>query len=315
VFDKRAGREALAGRGNQIWTYVDKPRDFDAWDIEEDYPSLGQEVVASGAIEVVEEGPHRGAVRITRRFRDSTIVQYVRLWANSPRVEFLTEIDWHDRRQLVKARFPLAIRADHATFECAAGVIRRPTHRNTTWDLAKFEVAAHRFADLSEQGYGVALLNDGKYGHHAIGNELGISLLRAPVYPDPLADEGRQRFTYALYPHAGDWFAGGVLAEAEDLNRPLIGKPVMTVGESLWRAVDMSGLAVALSGFKPAEDGKGLILRTHEPAGARGTVRMSLDKGWKLSGEVNVLEESLGAPVTEFTPFQIHTWRIERAGA
>ena len=143
-----------------------------------------------------------------------------------PGSTFATDIDWHERRILLKARFPLAIRSDHATFECAHGVIRRPTHRNTSWDTARFEVAAHRFADLSEHGYGVALLNDGKYGHHALGNELGLSLLRSPVYPDPLADEGRQSFTYALYPHAGDWLTGGVLAEAEDLNQPLLGRPV-----------------------------------------------------------------------------------------
>ena len=101
-----------------------------------------------------------------------------------------------------------------------------PTHRNTSWDTARFEVVAHRFADLSEHGYGVALLNDGKYGHHAFGNELGLSLLRSPVYPDPFADEGRQSFTYALFPHAGDWLTGGVLAEAEDLNQPLLCRPV-----------------------------------------------------------------------------------------
>ena len=132
----------------------------------------------------------------------ATIVQTYRLWANSARLDIATDIDWHERRILLKARFPLAVRSDFATFECAHGVIRRPTHRNTSWDTARFEVVAHRFADLSEHGYGVALLNDGKYGHHALGNELGLSLLRSPVYPDPLADEGRQSFTYALYPHA-----------------------------------------------------------------------------------------------------------------
>jgi alpha-mannosidase len=315
VLDKRAGRECLSDRGNQIWTYVDKPRDFDAWDIEEDYPSLGQEIVASGPAEVVEHGPHRAAVRIVRRFRDSTIVQHVRIWANSPRIEFRTEIDWHDRRQLVKARFPLAIRSDHATFECAAGVVRRTTQRNTTWDLAKFEVAAHRFADLSEHGYGVALLNDGKYGHHAVGNELGLSLLRSPVYPDPLADEGRQAFTYALLPHSGDWMTGGVLAEAEDLNAPLMARPVSAAAEASFRPVDIGGLPLALSGFKTAEDGKGLVLRTYEPAGARGQAIVTPAAGWALTAEVNVLEEPSGPPDLAFTPFRIHSWRLERTDA
>ena len=186
------------------------------------------------------------------------------------RLEFATDIDWHDRRILLKARFPLAIRADHATFECAHGVIRRATHRNTSWDTARFEVVAHRFADLSEHGYGVALLNDGKYGHHALGNELGLTLLRSPVYPDPFADEGRQSFTYALFPHAGDWLTGGVLAEAEDLNQPLLCRPVTAGGPASWTAAAVTGLTLGLSGFKPAEDGDGLILRAYEPAGARG---------------------------------------------
>ncbi|MEX2036217.1 MAG: glycoside hydrolase family 38 C-terminal domain-containing protein, partial [Xanthobacteraceae bacterium] len=125
VFDKRAGRECLAGRGNQICAYVDKPRLFDAWDIEEDYTAQSEQVVASGPAEIVERGPHRAAIRIARRFSGSSITQTMRLWANSPRIEFKTDIDWHDRRILLKANFPLAIRADTAIFECAHGVIRR----------------------------------------------------------------------------------------------------------------------------------------------------------------------------------------------
>src|SRR6185437_14062972 len=153
------------------------------------YPMAGEPVQVD-SIEIAEPGPHRGAIRLIWRFRDSTGTQDLRLWANSPRLDFHTTIDWHDRRWLLKARFPLAIRSPYATFETAFGVIERPTHRNTSWEAARFEVAGHRFADLSEPGYGVALLNDGKYGHHALGNELGLTLLRSPIYPDPLADEG-----------------------------------------------------------------------------------------------------------------------------
>jgi alpha-mannosidase len=311
VFDKGANRECLAGRGNQIRAYVDKPRLFDAWDIEEDYTQQSEEIVASGAAEIVEHGPHRVAVRIARKFRDSSITQTIRLWANSPRIEFKTDIDWHDRRILVKANFPLAIRAETAIFECAHGVIRRPTHRNTSWDQAKFEVAAHRFVDLAEHGYGVALLNDGKYGHHALGNELGISLLRSPVNPDPLADEGFQSFTYALLPHSGDWLTGGVLAEAEDLNQPLLSKPVEG-GEAVWHAARIEGISLGLSGLKPAEEGASLILRTYEPAGARGTASVTLPSAWEVAEEVNLLEESTGPAELAFTPFQVHSWRIRR---
>ena len=311
VYDKRAGREALAGRGNQIWAYVDKPRSWDAWDIDESYPRQGEEI-AAGRIEIAERGPNRAALKIVRRHHDSEIVQHLRLWANSGRLEFATDIDWHDRRILLKARFPLAIRADHATYECAHGVIRRATHRNTSWDTARFEVVAHRFADLSEHGYGVALLNDGKYGHHALGNELGLTLLRSPVYPDPFADEGRQGFTYALFPHEGDWLTGGVLAEAEDLNQPLLCRPVTAGGPAGWTAATVTGLTLGLSGFKPAEDGDGLILRAYEPAGARGRVAVTLPDGWRLGEEVNVLEDEIGPAETSFRPFGVRSWKIEK---
>ncbi len=310
VFDKRAGRECLTDRGNQIVAYIDKPRLFDAWDIEEDYTQEAREVVATGGPEIVERGPHRVAIRFMRKYGASTITQTVRLWANSPRIEFKTDIDWHDRRILLKANFPLAVRSDTATFECAHGVVRRPTHRNTPWDQPKFEVAAHRFVDLSEHGFGVALLNDGKYGHHALFNEVGITLLRSPVYPDALADEGRQTFTYALLPHTGDWLSGNVLAEAEDLNQPLLWKAVKADAESSWTAATIDGLTLGLSGFKPSEDGNSLVLRVYEPAGARGSVEVSLPQGASISEELDLLEESTGAARFHFTPFQLRSWRI-----
>jgi alpha-mannosidase len=312
VYDKRADREVLADRGNQIWAYVDKPREWDAWDVEEDYWRQGEEVTATSALEVVEAGPHRAAIRVVRRFRDSEIVQTMRLWANSARLDFKTDIDWHDRRILLKARFPLAIHTDHATFECAHGVIRRPTHRNTSWDQARFEVAAHRFVDMSEHGYGVALLNDGKYGHHAVGNELGLTLLRSPVYPDPLADEGQQSFTYSLYPHTSHWLDGGVLAEAEDLNQPLLCRPAVSGAGTTWMAVEISGITLGLSGFKPAEDGNGLIFRTYEPAGASGEADITLAEGWSLGDGVDLLEDQQGPANLRFSPFKLRSWRIRR---
>ena len=236
VWDKRAGRDALAGRGNQLWLYVDKPREWDAWDIEAGDLSAGRELRELDSLAVVESGPHRAAIRVERSFRDSTIRQDIRLWANSARIELHTTIDWHERRLMLKARFPLAVRSQTASFETAFGVVERPTHTNTTWEQARFEVAGHRFADLSEPGYGVALLNDGKYGHEARGSTLALSLLRSPVFPDTLADEGTQTFTYALLPHAGSWLDGGVLMEAEDLNRPLLARRVSAARPVSWRA-------------------------------------------------------------------------------
>ena len=313
VYDKVAGREVLAGRGNQLWAYVDKPRLYDAWEIDVSYADAGQELGPAESIEVTEAGPHRAAIRVVRRFRSSTIVQDVRLWASSPRVEFHTVIEWHDRHWLVKARFPLAIHAEHAIFETAFGVVRRPTHRNTSWDAAKFEVPGHRFADLSEAGYGAALLNDGRYGYHALGNELGISLLRSPVYPDPLADEGHHEFTYALFPHAGSWYEGGVLAEAEDLNRPLLSAAVRAPGPASFQPLRITGLPLGLGALKTSEDGEDYVLRCYEPHGARGEVSLDLPPGWLLAEELDVLERPAGEATLSFTPFQVRTWRLNRA--
>jgi alpha-mannosidase len=307
VYDKRAGREVLDGRGNQVWAYVDKPREWDAWELDAAYAEEGLELTAR-AIRMVEDGPHRAALRIERVFRDSRIVQDIRLWAGSPRIDFRTRFDWHDRRWLVKARFPLAVRSPRATFETAFGVVERPTHRNTSWDEARFEVPGHRFADLSEPGYGVALLNDGRYGHHALGSELGLSLLRSPVWPDPLADEGEQELVYSLLPHAGGWLEGGVLAEAEDLNRPLYALPAHGAPASL-RPLRIEGLPIALGALKALEDGGGLLLRVYEPQGARGAIAIDAS-GWSFS-PVDLLERD--APEEPFGPFAVRSFRATRA--
>jgi alpha-mannosidase len=314
VWDKAAGREVLAGRGNQLWAYVDKPRLYDAWEVDASYAETGRELGPAESVELTESGPHRAAIRVRRRFRSSVIVQDIRLWANSARVEFRTTVDWHDRHWLLKALFPLAVRADHATFETAFGVVRRPTHRNTSWDAAMFEVPGHRFADLSEAGYGVALLNDGRYGYHALGSELGISLLRSPVYPDPLADEGGHEFTYALLPHAGSWHGGGVLAEAQDLNRPLLTAAVRAAAPASVRPLRLTGLPLGLAALKPAEDGEGYVLRCYEPHGGRGEAAVEPPPGWRLAGELDVLERPAGAAGLSFTPFQVRTWRLARDG-
>lgn len=312
VYDKQAGREVLGGRGNQLWVYVDKPRAWDAWDIDAGYPEQGEEITALDSIRVLEAGPHRVAVRLERTFRQSRITQDIRLWSNSPRLEFKTTLDWHDRHWLVRARFPLAVQSRHATFESAFGMIERPTHRNTSWEQAAFEVVAHRFVDLSEPGFGVALLNDGKYGHDVSSNSIGISLLRSPTHPDPLADEGLQTFTYALLPHQGSWLAGGVLAEAEDLNRPLLAQPIHTAQEVIWQPLRVAGLPAGLGTLKGAEDGGGLVLRVYEPQGARGALSLTLPPGWEIASEIDLLERPIGTPDLTLQPFQVRSWLLRQ---
>jgi alpha-mannosidase len=175
-------------------------------------------------------------------------------------------------------------------------------------------VAGHRFADLSEPGYGAALLNDGRYGHHARGSELGLSLLRSPIWPDPLADEGEHEFTYALYPHSGGWFEGGVLAEAEDLNRPLLARPASSTGEGSLRPLAVDGLPTGLGALKPLEDGGGLVLRVYEPQGARGSVELGLPPGWEADADLDLLERVTGPARLELAPFQVRSWRLRERG-
>jgi alpha-mannosidase len=198
------------------------------------------------------------------------------------------------------------------------GAQRRPTHGNTGWDAARFEVSAHRFCDLSEPGYGVALMNDGKYGHSAKGNVLGISLLRSPLYPDPLADEGEHRFTYALYPHPGDWTAAGVTREAFALNSPLVPiKGGAAPEESSF--VEAEGLELALAGLKRSEDGEAVILRLYEPHGARGLARLRFPGGLRRAEKTNLLEDHGETPIgvendvvhLEVRPFEVVTLRLE----
>jgi alpha-mannosidase len=319
VYDKEVGREVLAGRANQLWAYTDKPRNWEAWDVEEGYEREGEEIRSVESMEVVERGPLRAALRVRRRWRDSSIVQTYRLLSGSRRLDVESRVGWHERRVLLRTLFPLNVRSHEVTCETMFGAQRRPTHQNTDWDATRFETSAHRFCDLSEPGYGVALMNDGKYGHSARGNLLGISLLRSPLYPDPLADEGEHRFMYSLFAHPGDWTAAGVTREALALNSPLV--PVRAGGEGLpgeFSLVRAEGVELALGGLKAAEDGRGQILRLYEPHGARGRCHLRFPGGIQTAEKTNLLEDpgyrSLevngGEVLLDVGPFEVVTLRV-----
>lgn len=311
---KATGREALAEAANQLWVYpADKPRNWDAWDIDADYAEKGIRLDRPESIELAENGRHRAAIKVVHRYRDSTITQFYVLTANAKRLDIETHIDWHERRALLRSLNPVAVRARTAAFECAYGIVDRPTHTNTSWDAAMFEAVAHRFVDLSEPDFGVALLNDAKYGHSARGNVLGISLVRGPIYPDPLADEGEQRFTYSLLPHEGEWHSGGVREEADDLNQPLIAVSAAGLAATSLAPLSVTGVPVALSALKPAEDSDGLILRVYEPAGRRGGLEIAPAGSWRVGEAVNLMEEpDQRSGGRDITPFEVRSWRIER---
>ena len=220
----------------------------------------------------------------------SRLTQIVRLDAGARRLELHTDVQWRERHRLLKVAFPLLVHAERASYEMPFGHAERPTHFSTAADLARYEVPGHRWADLSEHGFGVALLNDGKYGHSAHGNVLRLSLLRAPTHPDPEADQGDHGFAYAVLPHSGDWRTGGVVAEARRFNQPLVWSAGLpgTEPRSL-ASVDDDNLV--LDTIKRAEDGAAVVLRLYEAHGARGTARLRV--GLPFSGAVscNLLED------------------------
>jgi alpha-mannosidase len=304
------GREALAAPANRLELYVDEPVAWEAWDIDPAHLETREDCPPAQGVAAIREHPLRAEVDFHRAIGErSHARQTVRLDAGARRLEFHTAIDWQEDRRLLKAAFPLAVHADEATYEVAFGAVRRPTHASSRADLARYEVPGHRFADLSEHGFGVALLTDSTYGYSAWGSTLRLSLLRAPRSPDPDADRGRHAFAYAVMPHAGGWQEAGVVAEAAAFNAPLRWAAGVPAGS--WASVD-GGLV--LDTVKLAEDSDDVVLRLYEPHGGRGTARVRLDPQVRGAWRANLLEEPGerlsvhdGAIEVSFRPWEIVT--------
>jgi alpha-mannosidase len=240
----------------------------------------------------VRSDPLRAEVEIRWRFgRASGMRQVVRLDAGSPRLEFHCEADWHERHTLLKVLFPVAVRAANATYQMQFGHAERPTHYTTSHDEARFEVPGHRFADLSEHAFGVALLTDCKYGYSTYGNRMRISLLRSPKYPDPEADMGAHRFAYAVMPHAGGWREACVVAEAARFETPLRWAPGQLAAGSWFAVADPT---LVLDTVKRAEDSDALVLRLYEAHGARGRARIRVGLPFTRAARANLLEDEEG---------------------
>ena len=318
VWDRRAEREVLAPeqRGNLFQLHEDNPRAFDAWDVDREYLESKVDLAEAESVELVESGPVRAVVRVVRRFGRSRISQLMSLEAGARRLEFRTEVDWNESHRFLKVAFPVAVRSTHATYEIQHGHLERPTVQNTSWDEARFEVCGHRWADLSEPGYGVALINDCKYGYDVRGNVMRLSLLRAPGYPDPGADRGHHRFGYALLPHAGDLREGGVVEEAEWFNLPLLVRKGVAGTEGQLIEVDRRG--VSIEAIKWADDGEGVIVRLCEIYGSRGPARVKLNVAHGGVQRTDLLERNieevpvspLGVVELPLRPFELVTLRF-----
>jgi alpha-mannosidase len=280
LHDKATGRESLGSPGNRLELCDDDPVAFDAWDIDPYTVDAARPAPPAQSCSV-SITPLRAEIVFDR----PGLTQVVRLDAGSRVLEFHTTVDWDESHTLLRVCFPLAVRARTATYEMPFGYAERPTHSSTSRDAAQYEVPAHRFADLSEHGFGVALLNDCKYGHGCRGSELRLSLLRSPKSPDPQADLGRHEFAYAVLPHAGGCREAGVVAQAARFNAPL----VRTSGVDSFAAVDDPNLV--LDTIKRAEDSDAIVLRLYEPHGGRGIARVRLAAPFESARRANALED------------------------
>ncbi|MFE7133285.1 alpha-mannosidase, partial [Streptomyces sp. NPDC057638] len=326
VRDLTAGREVLAGPGNLLRLHTDLPNHWDAWDVDRHYRHRFTDLTAAESVTVVERGPLSGSVRVSRAFgRGSRITQTVTVRAGSRRIDIATEIDWREAEKFLKAAFPFDLRAERTAAEIQFGHVHRPTHTNTSWEAARFEVSGHRWIHVGEPGYGVALVNDALYGHDVsrttredggTTTTVRLSLVRGPRVPDPGADQGPHHFRYALVPGVS---LGDAVAEGYALNLPLRvasargAEPVVTSDHP----------AVTVEAVKLADDRSGdVVVRLYESRGGRaaGTLRT----GFPLAGAtvVDLLERPLpaervavrdGGVAVALRPFQILTLRLHRA--
>jgi alpha-mannosidase len=275
--------------------FEDKPLSYDAWDIDAYFHAKSREVDQLQSVDVLESGPERAVLQFQWRIGDrSRLTQQLAVYARSPRIDFKTAVEWHERQSLLKVAFPTTIRNRRATYEIQFGTIDRPTHRNTSWEAAAFEVPAQRWADLSDARYGVALLADCKHGYSVQNQTLWLSLLKGAVDPDPEADRGEHAFTYSLLPHPAGLEA--VRRAAYSLTRPLLWRRERAHGGTLpaeLSIADASDGGMLVETVKLAEDqADALILRLYEADG--GDRQGTLNAGFDLRSidEVDLLERN-----------------------
>ncbi|KAJ1779652.1 Glycoside hydrolase, 38 vacuolar alpha mannosidase [Coemansia sp. RSA 2523] len=329
LWDRREERE-LVPKGcaaNVFRLHDDVPLFWDAWDIEiynqEKYTEL-----EGTNVRIVDEGPLLASVFVEVAISENSVLrQWISLSATTPRLDFDCSVDWHENRKCLKVAFAWDIYSDVATYETQFGIVQRPTHRNTTWDMAKFEVCGHKFADLSEHGYGVALLNDCKYGFSTLGNVMSMSLLRAPKAPDANCDMGHHSFRYAIYPHKGAFGEASVVREAYQFNVPLVQLPVDATSSadfSIMPFFTLSGdSSVVLDTVKAAEDNSSqVVVRMYEAYGGHARVKLSTKLRVTRAQLTNILEEHvedaklvvLGSKRSvdlAFKPFEVKTVKFQ----
>uniref|UniRef100_A0A8C9SHG0 alpha-mannosidase n=1 Tax=Scleropages formosus TaxID=113540 RepID=A0A8C9SHG0_SCLFO len=314
----KTNREAISDSccGNQFVLFDDVPLYWDAWDVMDYHLQTRKPVVeVDKPLSVVSAGGLRGTVTYTLRISEkSSLTQDIILDAMCPYLKFSTKVDWAESHKFLKVEFPVRVHNPYASYEVQFGHVQRPTHRNTSWDWARFEVWGHKWADLSEYGFGVALLNDCKYGYSTYRNTLSLSLLRAPKAPDANADIGQHHFTYAVMPHSGSFQESSVIQCAYNLNFPLRLFP-NAPDQSSWSAFSINPSAVILETIKQAENHKdALVVRMFESHGSSVSATLTTTLPLREAILCDLVERRISAqptPVTasgislDFQPFQI----------
>ena len=317
LLHKDSGRETFASPANVFQFFEDYPVNYDAWDIDIFYQEKPLSLKASVSWEKAESDQFCGRLVCVRNYGNSSFRQTIELKSGSRRLDFITEADWHEKHCLLKVAFPADLLADKAVYEIQFGHVERPNHSNRTSDMAMFEVCAQKWADVSEEGFGLAVLNDCKYGFDCQGSELRMSLLRSPTAPDPHADEGMHKFTYSLMPHSGSFKEAGVIKEAYGLNCELY-ESQASGEESTFSFASCDADNIVIDTVKTSEDGKDVILRIYESH--KKSCSAHLKTGWKAEKafECDMLENKEselkirkdGKIEVSFKPFEIKTVRL-----
>ena len=295
LYDKAAGREVFKAPGNTFTAYEDLPYRYDNWEISDYYRAKAYPLTEPAHITPVTDGSRAG-FRVEKQYQKNTIVQYIWLWSHSRRIDFDHEIQWHQHHQFLKLAFPLDIHTTEATYEIQYGHVRRPTHQNTSWDAAKFEVCGHKWVDMSESGYGVALLNDCKYGYSVDGTTLELSVLKAGTYPTDRVDHGSHVFSCSLVPHSGSLYNAGVIREAYSFNQPLETLPISPATGSLpdrFSLISCPQDNIVVETVKKAQADNGIILRLYDSFDRRSTATLNVAPGFQKAYLCDLMENEL----------------------
>ncbi len=318
AYDKELKKEFISGKANLLGVYVDNPVNWDAWDI--DYTYMNASPAPAKGVSAVKSSD--GKLRKSLDFvltvgEKSTLKQQIVLTSNSKRLDFITQADWHETHKMLRTSFKTTVNASEATCDIQYGSIKRPTHTNTSWDFARFEVAAHRYVDITDANGGAALLNDCKYGYHLSADTLDLNLLRSPVFPDKEADQGAHTFTYSFLPHGEIPAGNSVMQESAMLNR----EPVILAGAGKinvpFRITEVRN--VALGALKKAEKSDDIIIRLAETDGRNGSIKLAFSDKVSVK-ECDMLEWNDVADIADkcneielkFTAFEIKTLRVKK---